>query len=293
MTFSISSGKSTGTVRTYGGELISFTCGGIEYVWQGDPEHWNGQAPILFPVCCSAKDGKMAFDGVEYPMPKHGIARKREFEPVFISKTKVILEQRESEETLTMFPFCYSLRAEYSVTDTGFRAQFTVKNLDRNEMTFSLGGHPGFNVPLTEEDGGFEDHKLVFDDAEGCTVSITENGYMDPALPKIDRLNGTNELPLVYSDYDNDCMIVENLPKKAVELISAKTGKGFRFDFEGFDALGIWTPIKKNSPFICLEPWNGVPAGVDETTDAKSKKYAITLQPDEEYSVGYGVEVIR
>ena len=293
MTFTISSNNSTGVVRTYGGELISFVCGGIEYVWQGNPEHWNGQAPILFPVCCSAKDGKMAFDGVEYPMPKHGIARKREFEPVFISKSKVILEQRESEETLASFPFCYSLKAEYSVTDDGFSARFTVKNMDKNEMTFCIGGHPGFNVPLTDEDGGFEEHKLVFDDAEGCTVSITKDGYMDSSVPKCDKLIGTNELPLVYSDYDNDCMIVENLPKKSVELLSTKTGKGFRFEFEGFDALGIWTPIKKNSPFICLEPWNGLPAGVDETTDAKSKKYSITLKSDEEYSVGYGIEVIR
>ncbi len=293
MTFNISSSRSSGVVRTYGGELVSFLCGGIEYVWQGDPAHWNGQAPILFPVCCAARDNKISFGGAEYPMPKHGIARKREFDPIYVSKSKVVLEQRESEETLTMFPFCYSLKAEYSVTDTGFRAQFTVKNLDKNEMTFCIGGHPGFNVPLTKDDGGFEDHKLVFGNAEGCTVSVTKGGYMDPALPKIDRLNGTNELPLVYSDYDNDCMIVEKLPKKSVSLISNKTGKGFRFDFDGFDALGIWTPIKKNSPFICLEPWNGTPASVDETTDAKSKKYSITLQPDEEYTVGYGIEIIR
>ncbi len=293
MTFTISSNNSTGTVRTYGGELASFISDGIEYVWQGNPEHWNGQAPILFPVCCSAKDNKMAFDGVEYPMPKHGLARKREFEPVYVSKNKIVLEQRESEETLASFPFCYSLKAEYSVTDDGFSARFTVKNMDKNEMTFCIGGHPGFNVPLREEDGGFEEHKLVFDDAEGCTVSITKDGYMNSSVPKCDKLIGTNELPLVYSDFDNDCMIVENLPKKSVKLVSTKTDKGFRFNFEGFDALGIWTPEFKHSPFLCLEPWNGLPADVDETTDAKSKKYAKTLKPDEEYSVGYSIEIIR
>ena len=58
-------------------------------------------------------------------------------------------------------------------------------------------------------------------------------------------------------------------------------------------ALGIWTPIKKNAPFICLEPWNGLPADVDETTDAKSKKYSKTIAPDEEYTVGYSMEIIR
>ena len=65
------------------------------------------------------------------------------------------------------------------------------------------------------------------------------------------------------------------------------------FTFEGFDALGLWTPIKKASPFICLEPWNGLPADVDETTDAKSKKYAITIASGEEYTVAYTVEIIK
>lgn len=292
MTFTITSGNSAGVVRTYGGELVSFVNNGVEYVWQGDPEHWNGQAPILFPVCCSAKDNTMSFGGTDYPMPKHGIARKREFEPVLISKNRVILEQRETEETLTMFPFCYSLKAEYSVTENGFSARFTVKNLDKNEMTFCIGGHPGFNCPLRDEDGEFEDYRLVFDNADGAVVSVTKDGYMNSSVPKVDRLVGTNEIPLLYSDYDNDCMIVENLPVKKVRLVSDKTGKGFSFDFEGFDAIGLWTPIGKKSPFICLEPWNGLPADVDETTDAKSKKYAISLEPGMEYSVGYSVEVI-
>ena len=293
MTFNLQSGASTAVVRTYGGELISFVNEGVEYCWTGDPEHWEGRAPILFPVCCSPKDGKMAHDGVEYPMPKHGIARKREFEPVYLSKNKVILEQRETDETLKMFPFCYSLKVEHTVTDNGFSTRFIVKNLDKNEMTFCIGGHPGFNCPLCEEDGGFEDYSLYFDDAEGCTVSITKDGYMNDELAKVDRLIGTNELPLLYSDYDNDAMIVEYLPKKAVNLVSRKTGKGFRFVFDGFDALGLWTPIKKNSPFICLEPWNGLPADVKETTDAKSKKYAVTLASGEEYSVGYSIELIK
>jgi len=295
MTFTLSSpsGNAKAVVRSLGGEMISFVSDGIEYVWQGDPAHWDGQAPILFPVCCSAKDGKIAFDGVEYPMPKHGFAKDREFEPVFLSKEKVVLEQRESEETLTMFPFAFSLKVAYEVTETGFSVDFTVKNCDRHEMTFCLGGHPGFNLPLSEEDGGFEDHKLVFDDATGCTVSITKDGYMNASVPKVDRLRGTNELPLVYSDYDNDCLIIENLPKKAVSLVSNKTGKGFRFVFDGFDAFGIWTPEKLHSPFFCFEPWNGLPADVAETTDAKNKKYAVTLPSEGEYRVGYRMEIKR
>ena len=24
---------------------------GVEYLWEGDPEYWSGQAPVLFPIC--------------------------------------------------------------------------------------------------------------------------------------------------------------------------------------------------------------------------------------------------
>ena len=167
MTLNLNSNEASGVVCTFGGELVSYKKDGIEYVWQGLPEYWSGQAPILFPVCCSPKDGKMAHNGVEYPMVKHGIARKREFEPIYIARNKVVLEQRETEETLKMFPFCYSLKVEHEISDNGFSTTFTVKNLDKNEMTFCIGGHPGFSCPLTEEDGGFEDYSLYFDDASG------------------------------------------------------------------------------------------------------------------------------
>ena len=239
MLINIRSENSRGCVDTYGGELVSYINGETEYVWQGIPEHWNGRAPILFPVCCRAKDDLIAFGGKEYPMPKHGIARKRQFEPVVISKDRVVVEQRATEETLEMFPFFYVLDADYRISDKGFSAKFTVRNLDRNEMVFCLGGHPGFNVPLRPEDGGFEDHVIVFDNAKKCTVSLTKDSYMDPSVPKLNKLKRTNRLPLKYSDFDNDALIIEGLPEKALTLTSKKSGRGFRFMFDELRSNGV------------------------------------------------------
>ena len=64
-------------------------------------------------------------------------------------------------------------------------------------------------------------------------------------------------------------------------------------DISDFKVFAVWTAYKPGSPYVCLEPWNGLPADVDETTDAKSKKYSITLAPGEEYTVGYSVELIK
>ena len=292
MILKLKSDEVSGAVDTYGGELVSFVKNGVEYVWQGNPEYWNGKAPILFPVVCAAKDNVMSHDGVDYPMPKHGIARRNEFEPVYISKDRIKVEQRATEESLKKYPFYYVLTADHSISDKGFSTVFSVKNYDKKEMTFCIGGHPGFNVPMAPEDGEFEDYSIYFENTDGAVVSITKDSYMDDSVPKLDILKGKNKLPLRYSDYDRDALIIENLPVKSVKLVSEKTGHGIRFGFEGFNVLGIWTPMHKKAPFICLEPWNGLPANVSETTDAKSKKYALTLAPGEEYAVGYNVEII-
>ena len=31
---------------------------GVEYLWEGNPEYWSGQAPVLFPICGSIRDDK-------------------------------------------------------------------------------------------------------------------------------------------------------------------------------------------------------------------------------------------
>jgi hypothetical protein len=43
--------------KTLGGQLTSIKDkDGLEYLWQADPNYWNGQAPILFPICGSLRN---------------------------------------------------------------------------------------------------------------------------------------------------------------------------------------------------------------------------------------------
>ena len=288
MTYTLKNGITTAECTTKGGELISFVCDGAEYVWQGDSTYWSGQAPHLFPVVCSPLNGQVTYNGTSYPMPKHGFVRGTEFRTVELTPTRVIFESRDSEETHAMFPYHYRLRVAHKLYGDGFDTEYTV--IAEDDMVFNIGGHPAFNCPMFEGES-FEDYEIRFKSSEGAVMSLTEGGYMDPALPKLDRIkNGT--LPLVYSDFDRDAMIIENLPEKKIALRNRTTGHGIGFTFEGFDALGIWTPIGKNAPFVCLEPWCGLPASVDESGRAEDKKYAVSLCRGEVFTVKYGVRVI-
>ncbi len=292
MEFVISKGNTTAKCTTLGGELISFVKDGTEYVWYGKEEHWSGQAPCLFPVVCRPKEDRVIIDGVSYPMKKHGFARKVEFTPVEVRPDSVTFRLTENEETLASYPYSFQLDITHSITEDGFKTEYKVTNTNDSNMIFTIGGHPGFNCPLHEGEK-FEDYSLVFDNAEGAIAHNTEQegGYMDSSMPLLDYIKD-NEMPLRYGDFDLDAVVVENLPVKKVNLVNRATGHGVRFEFDSFDAIGFWTPIKMSSPFICLEPWNGLPGAVEETPDFKSKKYAKEIAAGESFTTAYVATVI-
>lgn len=292
MSFTIEKNGARAVCTTAGAELVSFIKEGKEYVWQGDPAHWSGQAPVLFPVVCSAKDDTIIVDGVTYPMPKHGIARKREFTVTEVTPDSVKMELVSDEETMKNYPYPFRLLVTHTVREDGFDTEYTVENTGDSAMQFCIGGHPGFNCPMNESES-FEDYSLFFANAEGSTLVITDEatGYMSPDIAPMDLIKN-GELPLRYSDYDKDALIIEHLPEKSVKLVNRATGKGIKFEFDSFDALGIWTPIKMNSPFICLEPWNGLPAATNETAELSNKAYVKTLERGGIFKTSYHTTLI-
>ena len=106
------------------------------------------------------------------------------------------------------------------------------------------------------------------------------------------RIKGM-KFDLKHPDYDVDVLIAPTLKSRKVKLVHKVTGKGVEMDFNGFSALGVWTPPKKQAPFVCLEPWNGLPANIGETGNFEDKPYAITLPAGAEYAVSYTVKVIE
>ncbi len=294
MNTQIKTTRASAVCSTLGGELISYKLDGKEYVWEGIPEYWASHTPVLFPTVGATIDESVKFEGVAYPLKKHGFARKMEFELVEAADDKLVYALTDSEETKKVYPYSFRLLITHKITDEGFRTEFRVINTDEKPIVFCIGGHPGFRCPMNDGEN-FSDYKLVFEKVENEDVIYTTNyggGYIDATLPVVDKLKNTNEWELCHADYDVDVLLTKKLQSRKVKLVHKVTGKGIEFDFNGFSALGVWTPPKKQSPFVCLEPWNGLPAHLDETGNFEDKPYAITLPVGEEYAVGYTVKVI-
>ncbi len=276
---------------TMGGELVGYNRNGVEYVWQGDPAYWPGHAPVLFPIVGALKNGTIAIEGKAYSMPKHGIARKSEFEITDQTEDSITFTLQASGESLQMYPFRFRLMVTHRLMKNGFQTTYTVVNEDGRDMPFCIGGHPGFNCPMHEGEG-FEDYELLFDETECIPGLFTDAETLMHPNNTVELIQEGKCIPLRYSDFDQDAVILSGLRSKGVRLVHAKSGKGLHFTFDGFGALGIWTPPKKQAPFICLEPWAGLPAYTDETGLFLDKPYVMISQPGAAKSFHYAMSIV-
>ncbi len=283
----LKNGNASAVVRSLGGEMISFKKCGEEYIWTGDEKYWPGHAPALFPFVSALKDGKVEIDGKVCTMkPKHGFIRTNELKLIESSQSSATFELCDSDETLENYPYRFSFRITHEITEDGFSTTYTVTNTDERDIEFCLGAHPGFL--LTD---GIENYKLVFENHEKSKLYYTdENSMFSEDYVYSKELDGREWL-LKYSDFDGDALFFKEVKGKKVSIVSLDNKKRVELDFNGFDVLVVWTPPKKNAPFLCLEPWNGMPAYVGETGKFSDKPYLRKLSPGEKYSVTYSVKV--
>ena len=147
-----------------GGELSSIKDkDGVEYLWQGNPEYWGGQAPVLFPNCGSVRDDAPLFimgdEGViEGHLPRHGLVRKKDFEHKIINDHQIMFSIESNSEMLKQYPYPFRLSIFYTLDKSKIEVEYLVENLGLNQdMPYFIGAHPGFNCPLFENER-YEDY---------------------------------------------------------------------------------------------------------------------------------------
>ncbi len=288
MEFTLRKNGYTATVTTAGGELISFKNSEREYLWHGDAEFWPGHAPVLFPFVSALNSSEVSIDGKTCHFnDKHGFGRK--FDYVLKDKTEesVTFSLTENDVTLPQYPYSFELQIIHKLTDNGFETSYKVINTDCKDIKFCIGGHPGFRL-----NADIADYTFVFNEEENAQLYYTdENSHFSYNYKWNKKIEG-RELNLTFSDFDRDALLCENLNSTSVSVIP-KDGKGaFEFGFEGYPVLAIWTTPFKKAPFVCIEPWHGLPAFVGETGNFEDKPYCVKLAPSEFKTFKYSFRAI-
>ena len=292
MTYTIENEKIKVTIASRGAELSSVILkeDGPEYLWQADPTYWTGHAYDLFPICGRLTDGKYFYRGKLYEMNLHGFFRKTEIPVIEQTADKIVFRLTENEVTLAQYPFKFEFTVTYTLDGCNIKTEFNVVNPDTDEdLIFTVGGHPGFNVPLTDDEK-FEDYYLEFTDAaQPKKMLFSDTCYYTPATEDFPLVDG-KILPLRHTLFDNDAIFLREMAKE-VTLKSKASKKFVKVTFPGMKFLGFWHAPKTEAPYVCIEPWCSVPADDCIIDNFETKRDMIHLAPGCTYQNSFNIEI--
>ena len=74
------------------------------------------------------------------------------------------------------------------------------------------------------------------------------------------------------------------LRTKTLGIYEKDTGRSIVCDVAGFPYTLIWAALSKPLRFVCIEPWNSLPASVDDPQEWSQRAAAACLAPGGEWS---------
>ena len=279
----------TAEIDSYGAELTSLKLKeeNLDYLWSGDREFWGRQSPILFPIVGKVKDNTYRVEGKEYTLKQHGFARNCDYELITNNDSQVTYRLTSNSSTLENYPYQFQLDVNYSLEGNQLKIEHRVKNTDTKEIYFSLGAHPGFNCPLFADEQ-MEDYYLEFEREETANTILVEGSLIsDQTKQVLDQEKKINLAPDLFAE---NALIFKNLKSDYLSIKGKKHEHQITVNFSEFPYLAIWSPAKR-SPFVCIEPWHGLPDSINTNQKLKDKEGVISLKPQAEFSCSYTISI--
>ncbi|MFA6075669.1 MAG: aldose 1-epimerase family protein [Negativicutes bacterium] len=247
----------------------------LEYLWQADKKHWSRHAPVLFPFVGRLKNDCYTYNGRTYFVGQHGFARDKEFILSARSENYLEFSLRSDAATRALYPFDFELRIGYRIENCSVAVEYTVINTGSTELLFSIGAHPGFNIPLFSCES-IEDYVLQISQAESASIHLLDGPHYS-GQTELFFANQT-ERSLTRELFKNDALVFKGLASKTVSLVNKASGKGVAVDCENWPYVGVWMP-PAGAPFVCIEPWYGLADNIKHDGELESKEGIISLPP--------------
>lgn len=252
---------------------------GKEYIWYGKTEIWYGQAPVLFPIIGQLINDKFFYNGKEYTMPKHGIARKLPFKVKECSGAKAVFSLESDENILKGYPFEFELLVAFELCGKKLVNTMTVINKTDGEMYFSIGAHPGFNCNIGDV--------IEFELPETLeTERIDSDNLLIPE--KFPVIENSSEIEITEDIFKKDALILSDIKSEKLRI---KGENEIEFTFGKCPVLGIWA--KPGAPYVCIEPWYGINDGREVKDDISKKRGIERLGKGETFEFDWVAEIIK
>lgn len=281
----LQNGDAVCQISTKGAELLSFEVAGEEKIYQGKEGFWAGSAPVLFPICGRLVGGFYTYDGNRYETKAHGFLKSSNFTVVNQEKSTATFLLESNEETLKEYPFEFKFRIMYKLSECSLGIYFIIENHSSTPMYYSVGCHEGYALK-----GDLSEYYISFEEDEN---EVYHNLLIDnfTTTQKIKIPLSGNLLKL--TDYfkkenDGDSMVIYPVKSKRVTL---KRGDEEELSvyYKDFESLVLWTQY--GAPFICIEPWNGMPDAVDTDHSIENKVAIKKLEPNASTTLYHNITI--
>lgn len=266
---------------------------GTEYLWSADPKYWPRTSPVLFPFVGRLKGKKYVYEGKDYEMPPHGFARDMEFTLLAQRSDSLRFGIRDTEETRKVYPFAFVFEICYRLSGRELEVSFLVGNEGKEDMFFSLGGHPGFVCPKSEGGKaacrrsecfiGFDAKEEIVSRGVDMNTGLVGDWYTTYRLE--DGL-----LPIADDLFKNDALVLEGGQVHSVSLLNADRKPYVTLKMDA-PVYGIWSSVDPEAPFVCIEPWFGRCDAGDFEGSLEEREYQTRLAAGEVFETAYTVTV--
>ncbi|MBR6410545.1 MAG: aldose 1-epimerase family protein [Clostridia bacterium] len=279
------------TIDETGAQLMSLKSkeNGGEYLWQGDSRYWADRAILLFPICGRLFGGKYTYRGQDYEMTIHGFIRRAHLAVSRMTGDSVTFTLSTNEETLAEYPFRFMYQITFSLCGRRLDTSIRVTNTGTEVLSFAVGGHPGFNVPL-DEGLSFSDYYLEFgEEAPVKKLILSDTCFMTPGTEPWKLENG-KIYRLHHDMFDNDAIFVTDMAD-SVTLKSDKGSRSVTVSYPNTPYLGFWHKPKTDAPYLCIEPWHGLPSDDGKIDDLDSKHDMVRLPAGLFWETSFSIEI--
>lgn len=273
-------------IAALGGEMQSIRGrSGREYLWQGDAAYWSRRAPNLFPCVGGLTDGVYTLRGQTYALPRHGFVPVTELQLEERTETACTFLLAANEGTRVCYPFAFAYRIRYALREAGVEVCYLVENTGGETMFFGLGAHPGFFIPK----GQFDACKLVFDaPCAPVRIGVSEKGFVTPRRAAYPLKRG-RELPLAGVNFPESLVLTGM--SRAVTLCDGNSQPVIRMDFADFPFLVLWR--SPGAPFLCIEPWHGLPSREGIREDFATQPSLVCLESGAQFRAAFTITVFE
>lgn len=266
-------------VTREGGEIksLKYKKKNLEIMWQGDPDHWKGKNPTLFPLVGNTYSKEYQIDGQTYAMKNHGLVRYATLDCVKKSSDEITMELKSNENTLAQYPFEFTYQIKYKLIDNRILVTYFITNHSNRVMPFTFGLHPGFNV--ADYDSAYIQYACPED---ATRIVINEDKVREEKVHlenwKCSHEEIVNAATLVY----------KNLKSPYVDLVTNEYK--LRMSIEGYPFFAVWSS-DLTAPFICLEPWYGHADFEEVNVAFENREGMMSLSPNKSFMTGYWFEI--